>query len=263
MLTCLAVQQAAQAQLPRLTGSELTALGRQIYANECASRPACLTSWNSGEDFPSLGIGHFIWYRAEQQAPFEETFPDLLAYLQANGQILPDWLSPPLQANSPWQDREQFYADQDSARMQQLRQLLSETQGLQAQFIAERLYASVPAILAAAPPEHRQTLEAHVLGLANSSPPYGLYALIDYVHFKGTGIVNSERYQGEGWGLLQALQLMPAHETNLSDFVAATEQVLRRRVANAPAERNEQRWLPGWINRLQTYLPQSGALDPQ
>ena len=53
-------------------------LGQQVFRNECRSRPACLTSWNDGEDFPSLGIGHFIWYRAGQQEIYEESFPQLL-----------------------------------------------------------------------------------------------------------------------------------------------------------------------------------------
>ena len=33
------------------------------------------------EDFPSLGIGHFIWYRADQQSTFEETFPQLIEFM--------------------------------------------------------------------------------------------------------------------------------------------------------------------------------------
>lgn len=261
LLACLAVQTSAQAQLPRLTESELRALGRQIYANECASQPSCLTSWNSGEDFPSLGIGHFIWYRAGQQERFEETFPALLDYLQSRGRQLPDWLTPPLLAESPWQDREQFLAAQDSTKMGQLRLLLSETQDLQAQFIAERLYASLPDILSAAPAAEQHILRQRIEALANNSPPYGLYALIDYVHFKGTGVQHSERYQNEGWGLLQVLSAMPAHTASLNDFIAAGERVLRRRVENAPSERNEARWLQGWINRLQTYRPDSGILD--
>ena len=29
-----------------------------------------LTSWNVGENFASLGIGHFIWYRKRPARPF-------------------------------------------------------------------------------------------------------------------------------------------------------------------------------------------------
>ena len=261
LLTCLAVQSQAVAQLPRLTDSQLSALGQQIYANECASQPACLTSWNPGEDFPSLGIGHFIWYSAGQQERFEETFPSLLHYLQQHGQPLPAWLAPALEANNPWRDRDQFLAAQQSTEMQQLRQLMSETRGLQAQFIADRFYASLPGIISGAPEEDRLHLQELVTSLANGNPPYGLYALIDYIHFKGTGTVTSERYQNQGWGLLQVLMAMPENEASLENFIQAAEQVLRQRVANAPAERNEARWLQGWVNRLQTYHPDSGTLE--
>ena len=46
-------------------------------------------SWNAGEDFPSLGIGHFIWYRAGQQEIFEESFPQLLSFLKRQQVALP------------------------------------------------------------------------------------------------------------------------------------------------------------------------------
>jgi len=45
------------------------AIGRKIWQNECAGTVEGLTSWNKGEDFASLGIGHFIWYPAERKAP--------------------------------------------------------------------------------------------------------------------------------------------------------------------------------------------------
>lgn len=263
LLTCLTLPVAAQSQLPVLSDSELSALGRQIFANECNSRLPCLTSWNAGEDFPSLGIGHFIWYQSGQQEPFEETFPALLHYMQTQGQALPDWLQATLAADSPWKTREQFLAEQDSPKMGQLRRLLADTQSLQARFIAERLFSSLPEIVSAAPREQRDTIEQHLESLTQSSPPYGLYALIDYVHFKGTGMHASERYQGQGWGLLQVLQEMPSGQSEIEHLVAAARQVLSRRVENAPPERNEERWLRGWNNRLQTYLPASGTLGPQ
>ncbi len=247
----------AFAQVGELSPDDFRQLGRQIYANECASRPACLTSWNAGEDFPSLGIGHFIWYREGQQEVFEQTFPALLHYLQRAGVSLPAWLTAGQAAAAPWQSREQFLAAQDSARMRELRQLLAATQDLQARFIAERFFASSEAILAAADPAERETLTKHLYTLAANDAPYGLYALIDYVHFKGTGLHSSERYADQGWGLLQVLQAMPADGSELTDFVDAAAAVLQRRVQNAPPERNEQRWLAGWTHRLQTYLPES------
>ncbi|MDX8395917.1 MAG: hypothetical protein R8K22_05850, partial [Mariprofundaceae bacterium] len=80
--------------------------------------------------------------------------------------------------------------------------------------------------------------------------------LIDYVNFKGEGTNPNERYQGQGWGLLQVLQNMDTERAkqhaNLA-FSDAAEKVLTQRVALSPIERNEQRWLAGWLKRIQTY----------
>ena len=36
-------------------------------------------------------------------------------------------------------------------------------------------------------------------------------------------------------------------------FAEGAARVLQRRVELSPPERNEQRWLPGWMNRVDTY----------
>lgn len=244
----------ASGQLPSLSKSDLGWLGAKIYQNECNSQYQCLTSWNSGEDFPSLGIGHFIWYQADQLAPFEETFPALLKYLESRQTLLPVWLATTSSPESPWPNREAFYQQIDSPRMIELRDFLLATQAQQTQFIANRLAATLPEILNSTSGPDQARMEENFYRVANSSLPYGLYALIDYVHFKGTGLKETEQYQGQGWGLKQVLLAMEP-EGSLSHFVEAAEYMLTRRVENAPANRNEQRWLQGWKNRLQTYLP--------
>ena len=42
---------------PTLNEEQQQWIGQQIFNNECALQIDCLTSWNSGEEFPSLGIG--------------------------------------------------------------------------------------------------------------------------------------------------------------------------------------------------------------
>jgi hypothetical protein len=245
----------AQAQAPALNSAELLWLGDRIFANECNSRPECLTAWNAGEDFPSLGIGHFIWYRAGQQAPFAETFPDLIAFMQARGAEPPAWILAG-GVEQPWADREAFLAAIDDPRLVELRAYLARYTDVQTAFIISRFDGALERILAVAPPAEHAALRKKFAAVAGASAPYGLYALIDYVHFKGEGTSGRERYQDEGWGLLQVLQGMPENSaTPLQDFVASARDVLSRRVALAPTERNEQRWLNGWHARLQTYLP--------
>lgn len=234
---------------------QLAWLGERIFANECNGRHACLTAWNVGEDFPSLGIGHFIWYRAGQQERFAETFPALLDFMQTRGTCLPAWLTAS-DFEQPWPDREAFLAAVDEPRMQELRAFLASTVTLQTAFIVSRFDGALQNLLAASPAREHADLRARFEAIANATPPHGLYALIDYVHFKGEGTQPSERYQGRGWGLLQVLQDMPAASaTPLEDFVASARVALAERVRLAPPERDEQRWLAGWNKRLDTYLP--------
>src|SRR6266404_3179051 len=55
-------------------------IGKKIWRNECGGSVAGLTSWNSGENFASLGIGHFIWYPKGVRGPFDESFPKLVEF---------------------------------------------------------------------------------------------------------------------------------------------------------------------------------------
>jgi hypothetical protein len=254
----LAAQGAAQhspaRQLPELTDAQAAWIADQIFANECNRRVSCLTSWNVGEDFPSLGIGHFIWYREGQQERFVESFPDLLAFYVARGVDLPAWLSAQAGWNSPWATREQFNAELDGPRLREFREFLLETRAVQAEFIIRRLQQSLPLISAAShSPEQISEL---FYSVANANVPQGMYALIDYVNFKGEGTAVSERYQGEGWGLLQVLERMlhsDAGQPLMDEFASAARDVLATRIANAPAERGEERWRLGWNNRTLTY----------
>ncbi len=76
-------------------------IGRRIWKNECAGTTSGLTSWNQSEDFPSLGIAHFIWYPAGRRGPFEESFPGLARFLKASGQPVREWMLGPC----PWTSR--------------------------------------------------------------------------------------------------------------------------------------------------------------
>ncbi len=65
-----------------LSRADASRIGRKIWQNECAGTVSGLTSWNAGEKFASLGIGHFLWYPKGERGPFEESFPDLVALRQ-------------------------------------------------------------------------------------------------------------------------------------------------------------------------------------
>ena len=214
-------------------------IGEQIWANECGKSKDKLTFWNAAEEFPSLGIGHFIWYPEGNRQRFEEIFPKLAAYLKKQGVNVPAWALGPC----PWLSREAFYKDFARERLQMLRELLYETRALQVDFMVERMEQA----LAQFPLSN--TLKQL------KEQPRGVYALVDYINFKGLGLNPSERYNGEGWGLLQVLQAIPPNSSDVvQDFVLAAKKVLATRVKNSPPERNEARFLPGWNKRLETYL---------
>jgi hypothetical protein len=257
----LASQAFARPAMPELDQDELEWLGDRIFANECNRQLRCLTSWNEGEQFPSLGLGHFIWYQAGQQEAFVETFPALLEQLDAEGVELPAWLILN-DREQPWPDRESFLAALDGPELSELRELLQDTMPLQTRYIVADFGRRLEAMLATLPAAERADVEGRIEGILAEDPRHGAYALIDYVHFKGDGSNAAERYAGSGWGLLQVLQEMPQQGTAaLEEFVGSAKAVLARRVANAPPERNEQRWLSGWNNRLDTYLSGRSALS--
>jgi hypothetical protein len=107
-------------------------------------------------------------------------------------------------------------------------------------------------MLEAASPSLRSKVESNFRRVADQ--PLGFYALMDYVNFKGEGVHATERYNGKGWGLLQVLETMPDSGSARPAFVRAADGVLTERVKNSPPSRHEAQWLPGWRNRLQTYL---------
>jgi hypothetical protein len=137
--------------------------------------------------------------------------------------------------------------------MNQLRRFLADTIDLQAEFLVARLDASLPKMLAEAAPADRINVQNQFERLTKT--PQGCYALIDYVNFKGEGVLHTERYQGQGWGLLQVLETMQGNSDSGApdEFARAAKTVLARRVHNAPPDRNESRWLTGWLRRVNSY----------
>jgi hypothetical protein len=240
------------AALPPLAPSDLESIGKRVWQNEAAGKVEGLADWNAGEAFASLGIGHFIWYPPGPKGPFEESFPGLVRFLSERGAPPPDWLKPGMAC--PWPDRAAFLKDNNTPKLNGLRQWLAATVPLQSQFLAERLEKALPAMLNALPKDRREAVKRSFESLA--ATPQGRFALIDYVNFKGEGTKATERYAGMGWGLLQVLEGMPPGG-RAADFAKSAEETLRRRVKNAPAERHEERWLPGWISRVQAYTPRS------
>lgn len=176
-----------------LEPAQLEWVGQRIFQNECSGHLQCLVHWNEGESFPSLGIGHFIWYPAGVNERFVESFPQLIAYMNQRQAPVPGWLRSLDPLDAPWPDRSAFMRVQDSARVTELREFLAVTQGVQAEFIFLRTQASLGNVLEEIPSHSRDAIRQYLTAL--SATPGGVYALMDYVNFKGEGLAESERYQ--------------------------------------------------------------------
>lgn len=253
----------------RLSANELKWIGNRIYANECASKPENLVYWGDGEEFPSLGIGHFIWYPEDFKGRFEETFPQMVAYV-SQFKAAPAWLLQLKPMAAPWASKKAFLKQKNSPKMHELKQWLLATQQYQAEFISLELERRFGQFLMAQksiennadvkiPSQQMQSL--HLLFNQLMSFKQGRFALIDYVNFKGMGAV-TEQYQGQQWGLISVMQdllktepyFMAMNEFQLLNaFIASAKTRLGLRVKLAPPERNEIRWLKGWFKRLDGY----------
>lgn len=235
-----------------LSEQESIAIGQKIWQNECRQTLEGLLTWNAGEEFASLGIGHFIWYPIGKTGIFVETFPDLLEFFKSHRISLPYWLNP--KSSCPWHSREEFEKNRRSPQMQDLQKLLTRTLSLQAQFMAQRFTKIEKELSINLTQSEQQHVQTQLTRLAQAEN--GPYALLDYLNFKGSGLNPKERYQNRGWGLLQVLLKMPGNTPNpLEEFATSAKILLNDRVELAPPERKEERWLKGWHHRIDTYIP--------
>ncbi len=259
--------QLAQNQLPSsqsktLSLGELEWVGQRIYMNECAAKPENLLHWNKGEEFPSLGIGHFIWYPQNVSGPFTQTFPQMVDYV---GQFVrpPVWLIQLKQSHSfkaPWQSAAEFAEFKTSNQAKKLQNWLLHTKAYQAEFITTQFNKKLALYFQTHGNQQQADLKHLVARLQKFKA--GRFALIDYVNFKGVGDIK-EAYQGEQWGLISVLQQLIkdtpnhqqlSHQVLLNQFVAAAKKRLALRVELSPPARGEQRWLKGWFKRLDGYV---------
>jgi hypothetical protein len=229
-------------------------IGQKIWMNEGAGKVENLIVWNKGENFASLGIGHFIWYPATipTQKRFDEQFPKLVKFLKRKRVKIPSWLEK--NPNCPWKSEVEFNLARSSHKKAELLELLQDTIAHQVEFIVQRLKAALPKMSRTLKTVEAQKQVRYQFNRVFKTPQ-GIYALVDYVNFKGEGINPNERHNGEGWGLLQVLQNMSGtdDESAIEEFIQAADKVLTRRVQNAPEGKDETKWLSGWRYRLKTY----------
>jgi len=240
--------------IPELSEDDYAWIASRIFQNETGGETRFLTYWGAGEDFPSFGIGHFIWFPSGVDAPFDETFPAMATYVAEQGDAFPSWMQDLESFDAPWTSKADFDQSWSSSEMSELRAWLEKSGHLQARFIVSAFQQRWQALDLPTEQKSRLTgLLQHMLGSAR-----GLFAVVDYFNFKGLGNNLRERYQDDGWGLVQVLETLPPDAAERQDMVElfrdAAADRLSNRVKLAPKERNESRWLEGWLARLDGYL---------
>jgi len=236
----------------RLSQRTARVIGHRIWQNECDRTFEGLTSWNDGESFASLGIGHFIWYPKGKGPRFTEGFLRLVAFLKERQVELPAWLMET--PDCPWDSRAEFLRASNDPRMVELRQMLARTVTEQTWFMVSRLREALPRMVKAVSPSRRRNLLYQLYRVAQT--PHGAYALVDYLNFKGEGGKPSNGNRNRSWGLVQVLDNMRGRTPGsaaVHEFARSAKQILARRVAYAPPGSGEKRWLAGWYNRIDTY----------
>lgn len=236
-----------------MSSDDLKWVGEKIYLNETGGNEHYIVAWNDRENFASLGLGHFIWFPENLNSPFTESFPDLLNYMQDQNVTLPSWLT--TRSDAPWSNRNAFIEakSRQDKKLQDLKELLLTSFDHQVRFILQRKQNALPLMLGKLQTKSEK-LKIKSLYDQLSSTKLGTYSLIDYVNFKGEGISESERYKGQGWGLLQVLQNINHGEDDLHiEFTKACKKVLKNRVDNSPNKDRERAWLKGWYKRCDTY----------
>ena len=172
---------------------------------------------------------------------------------------MPKWLTP--ETDLPWQTKEAFFRAKKAKTKQymELFHFLKRTMPYQAEFMADRLSKALPQMLESIEDEKKaDVIQRRFYEVMHNKDgsinERGLYVLLDYTNFKGEGTLKSERYKGQGWGLLQVLWNMDDKELNKQKaFAESAKSMLSRRIKNSPPARGEERWRKGWNVRLDTY----------
>ena len=241
--------------LSKLSQFDLDWIADRIYKNETNRQTKYLTHWNEGEEFPSFGIGHFIWLPDNAPVTFQQTFPQMVRFVSKEVPA-PKWLLELQPFFPPWKDREYFYQVWLDEDLNLLRNWLEATKSQQADFIVGQLQIKFNEKLAYLPAEKVDEINQKIQKLSGSK--LGMFLIVDYYNFKGLGFNIKEAYQGKGWGLLDIIMAMPFPYTQQKDyeiiFVDYAKKLLQRRIELSPEHRNEQRWRAGWFKRLDNNL---------
>ena len=262
-----------------LSKDQLLSLGYRMWNNYAGGTVDGLTKWDGSDadhEFMYLGIAQNIWLPEGSNSMFQADWPTVAQRLQELGCKIKPWML----NGCPWTTQEEFDADFNGKKMTWLRTHLSKEKFVRAQAfcIAERLQrtmdpSSPDSLLTGLTADQSALVEKNFDFVVNSKDPLGVYALIDYVNFKGEGrLGGTEEFNGQSWGLLQVLLNMQTPAEGASDadvmkaFVQSAKFTLCQRVINHKLQdptNNDVQYLDMWVAHLNDYLLTNAEVTAQ
>jgi hypothetical protein len=223
---------------------KMSVLENKIKKNETSLQDKVIY-WHLHEPFPYLGLGRFIWFPKDSNFSYEEDFPRLLKFMKDSGHKLPEWLGK--EFSCPWSSRQEF--ENDQKKQLELKQLLESGINLQIKFLVTHSFETFEKIVDSFDESCKSLMINKLEKLLED--PRGLYALIDYCQFKGSGLNEKEFKDGRGFGLKQVIEALPQDSLNVESFVKTAKDILKERAKNSHG--HDEKWLSSWINRLDRY----------
>lgn len=225
-------------------------IGQQIFQNETGGDYKKLVHWNQGEDFPSLGIAHFIWIPRSANVVFSDSFKGVIQQYVKLGYSLPAILrrqAPNYEC--PWQSSSEFWAQRSSPEVMELQYFLESTMNVQLDYVIDRVSRDLPKIFSGLTTNQKELINRNINNVISSDASW--YPIIDYLNFKGSGSKFIETTASGGWGLRQVLfNMNPNASSPQKEFADSAYEVLERRTVLRSQDRM---WLPGWRKRVSTY----------
>lgn len=246
-------------QTPQIPGNNLSTpanssteldnkIAHKIWENESGATNEGLLAWNPGEEMASMGIGHCIWYPSGVTKTHGESFKQSLEFAQSRGEKIPEFLIDEKTGrikDCPWQKeefKELVSGKRQNSDFNKLRTFMENTKVLQYEFIKDRLDKFYVA--------NKESAIGKTIGKMLQSEA-GVYALTDYVNFKGEGTLSKP-----SWGLVNVLTHMNVNGSMSSkqlvaEFASSAIAVLHERRPKAWGQKDSPG--PGWVNRINTY----------
>ncbi|MBX9742927.1 MAG: hypothetical protein K2W99_05270 [Chthoniobacterales bacterium] len=226
----------------------LSDLGNRLWTTYSPEKKVVI--WDE-RGFACIGIAQCLWNPVGTTSSFGEDWPATARFLKNHGIAIEEWMLGPC----PWSTEKEFNdALQNDPRLQRLITLLSTPAAIteQAHCIVENFKQafspiSESSILKNLPPGEAKLLAAYFWAVSHcygdNCKPLGLFALIDYVHYKGEGLGGG--YNTQSWGLQRVLwnmqnvdpEFVHTH-TALETFIVSAKQVLEERITNYRIERD-------------------------